>query len=232
MNIMNPQARLIPTTGLAYILVGGRSRRFGQDKALVSIGGEIHLVRLAGQLHRDGFEVVIVSQRNQDYQSLGLRQIFDHDPDAGPLAGMIAALSDCKRQERKQFWVVTCDLLEWRPEWLSIFEKQKTQNVVLESPGAGSDPAVTVFDLEGFAPFPGVYDISVLDIAVESWNAGNRSMKGLHQLLPGRVAKISIEPGLAPRSFNTQQELADLLKELHSSPGSAWEHNAPEAPAS
>jgi molybdopterin-guanine dinucleotide biosynthesis protein A len=227
---MNPQARLIPTAGLAYILVGGRSRRFGQDKALVSIGGEIHLVRLAGQLHRDGFEVVIVSQRNQDYQSLGLRQIFDHHPDAGPLAGMIAALSDCKRQERKHCWVVTCDLLEWRPEWGSICQKQKTLDTEFERSGCGAVAAV--FDSEGFAPFPGIYAVSVLDTAVESWNAGNRSMKGLHQLLEGRVTKFAIEPGLAPRSFNTQQEPADLLKEQHSSPGSAWEGNAPEAPAS
>ncbi len=230
MNVMNPQMSLIPTAGVAYILAGGRSRRFGQDKAIVSIGGEMHLARLARQLHGDGFEVVIVSQRNQDYQALGLRQIFDHDPEAGPLAGVIAALSDCNRQEQKHCWIVTCDLLEWRPEWLSVCEKQKTMDVDLESSGSG--PVVAVFDSEGFAPFPGVYAVSVLDTAIESWNAGNRSMKGLHQLLKGRVAKIAIEPGLAPKSFNTQQELADLLKEQHSSPGPAWGRNAPEAPPS
>ena len=227
---MTPQANFFSTGGLAYILAGGRSRRFGQDKALVSIAGEIHVDRLAGQLHRDGFEVVIVSQQNQDYQALGLRQIFDHEPDAGPVAGMIAALSDCKRQERTHCWIITCDLLEWRPEWLSICEKQKTLDGAFENSEAG--PVSAVFDSAVFAPFPGIYAVSVLEAAVESWNAGNRSVKGLHQLLEGRVAKVAIEPGLAPRSFNTQQELADLLKVQHSSPGSAWGCNAPEAPAS
>jgi molybdenum cofactor guanylyltransferase len=230
MNEMNPLTSHIPTAGLAYILAGGQSRRFGQNKALVSIGGEVHLARLAGQLRRDGFEVVIVSQRNQDYQALGLRQVFDHDPDAGPLAGVIAALSDCKRQKQKHCWIVTCDLLEWRPEWLYAYEERKTLDVAIESSGASSVAAV--FDSEGFAPFPGVYAVSVLDTAIESWNAGNRSMKGLHQLLQGRVAKIVIAPGLVPRSFNTQQELADLIKEQHSSPGSALGCKAPEAPAS
>jgi molybdopterin-guanine dinucleotide biosynthesis protein A len=211
MNAMNPQTRLIPTAGMAYILAGGRSKRFGQDKALVSIGGEVHLAGLAGQLRRDGFEVVIVSQRHQEYQALGLRQIFDHDSDAGPLAGVIAALSDCKRQERKHCWVVTCDLLEWKREWVSAYEEQKTLDGAVEI--SGSSSVAAVFDSEGFAPFPGVYAVSVLGIAVESWNAGNRSMKGLHRLLNGRIAKIAIGPGLAPRNFNTQQELADLLRE-------------------
>lgn len=194
---------------VAYILSGGQSRRFGQDKALVSIQGQLHLERLAGQLQRDGFKVVVVAQRDQDYSQFNMRQIFDQEPNAGPLAGLIAALTDCKQQGQACAWVVTCDMLEWRSEWLGIFA-----DWVSAGGGVPSlDKPVVILDTIDFSPFPGRYCVSMLDFAVASWQAGNRSLRGLHQVLEGRVQRLSVASGLIPRGFNTAEDLAKLLSE-------------------
>ena len=194
------------TGQLAYILAGGQSSRFGQNKALVSIQGETHLTRLANQLLCDGLEVAIVSQMEQDYSKFGFRQIFDHEPNSGPLAGVIAALTDCKRQSRPHCWLVTCDLLDWRREWFGILEGSKQIS-------SGAEPKVAIFESAEFLPFPGRYCVSILDVAMESWAAGNRSVRGLHKLLESYVVRVPISPDLVPRSFNTKGELAQLQAE-------------------
>ena len=89
-----------------YILVGGKSSRFGRDKALVELGGRPLALRVADALYPVTGEVTLVGSPEK-YLHLGLRVIPDPLPDFGPLAGILAALEDSNSA-----WslLVACDM--------------------------------------------------------------------------------------------------------------------------
>ncbi|MEE9215979.1 MAG: molybdenum cofactor guanylyltransferase [Anaerolineales bacterium] len=74
------------------IQAGGKSSRMGRDKALLPLGGmpliEHVLQRVAGL----GDEILITTNRPEDYAFLGKRMVEDHRPGAGALDGLLTAL--------------------------------------------------------------------------------------------------------------------------------------------
>ena len=75
----------------AYILVGGKSSRFGSDKALIDIAGRPLALHLADVVSGAAGPVTFVGPPGR-YEHLGLPRIPDIEPDVGPLAGIVAAL--------------------------------------------------------------------------------------------------------------------------------------------
>ncbi len=69
----------------AIILAGGRSSRMGQDKAMLQIAGETQLQRTVALAIAVGCEQILVSRNQPGF-------IEDVYPEAGPLAGIQAAL--------------------------------------------------------------------------------------------------------------------------------------------
>jgi molybdopterin-guanine dinucleotide biosynthesis protein A len=93
----------------AAILVGGQSRRMGQDKALLTLApdGPTVVESVARTLGAVTDEVVLVGADPSAYAFLGLPWIADAIPGAGPLAGIRAALA---ATERSHLLVVACDM--------------------------------------------------------------------------------------------------------------------------
>lgn len=79
------------------VLAGGRSTRMGQDKAGLMVGGETLLNRQLRLLREAGaselFVVVAAGREAPPALPEGVRTISDRVADAGPLAGIDAALS-------------------------------------------------------------------------------------------------------------------------------------------
>lgn len=87
------------------VLIGGRSRRMGRDKAsLLGPDGRTLCARIAATLCDAGAERVCAVGGERDPQ-LGLPWLPDLRPGSGPLAGIEAAL-----EEGGWWWVVACDL--------------------------------------------------------------------------------------------------------------------------
>ena len=76
-----------------YILVGGKSSRFGRDKALLEIDGQPLALRTADRM-RPAVESVTLVGSPEKYGPLGLPIIPDAVTDFGPLGGLLAALED------------------------------------------------------------------------------------------------------------------------------------------
>lgn len=77
-------------TGL--VLAGGRSTRLGRDKATLEVAGEPLVVRVGRALASVCAEVLVASGDGSRLDGLPWRQVADVVPDAGPLAGIVAAL--------------------------------------------------------------------------------------------------------------------------------------------
>ena len=135
----------------AYVLAGGRSRRFGSDKALAEIGGEPLLLRVARLAAPLAAEVTVVADRTDRYPTLGLPTIADEVPERGPLGGLLTALGALGARD----WalVLTCDLLVLKPAWVDT----------LATAARGHHAAA--FRGDRWQPFPGLYHRSLLGAA-------------------------------------------------------------------
>lgn len=78
------------------VLAGGASRRMGCDKALIDFGGEPLAARVARRLAEACDDVVVASGDGRRLGWLGLAQVADAVPGAGPLAGIVAGLESAR----------------------------------------------------------------------------------------------------------------------------------------
>jgi molybdopterin-guanine dinucleotide biosynthesis protein A len=89
------------------VLVGGKSRRMGTDKALLTVGGQRIIQRVIGALQAVADEVLLVGAGAERYAWLGGRTVDDLIPRGGPLAGLYTALSVARHS---RCLVVACDM--------------------------------------------------------------------------------------------------------------------------
>lgn len=100
----------VPSGGFAAaVLCGGRSRRFGRDKALVELDGRTMAERVADALrHAGALEVVVVGGEPAAADRARCRRVPDRWPEAGPLGGIISALSE--PWDTRAVVICACDL--------------------------------------------------------------------------------------------------------------------------
>lgn len=80
----------INDTTMAAILVGGKSSRFGRNKALAKIGDQSLLECVMTVANKVTREVVLVGGRGSDYTWTQLTHVPDLVPGLGPLSGLHA----------------------------------------------------------------------------------------------------------------------------------------------
>jgi molybdopterin-guanine dinucleotide biosynthesis protein A len=113
-----------------FVTAGGRSSRFGQDKALVKLGGEVVLARMCRIVSEATGSATIIADRQRPYAGFGVPVIEDLWPGEGPLGGIITALLhshepafEGARQSvpaAAENWnlIVSCDMPFLTSEWL------------------------------------------------------------------------------------------------------------------
>lgn len=212
----------------AYILAGGQSSRFGSNKALVQSDGQPHVLRLADALRSDGWSVTVVARTLDSYADLSLPVIADHEPDQGPVAGVLATLQDFRLRLSAQdhfeesmpyALLLPCDLWKWNPSWTEGFLKETSDCLEDNYPKAvqlriasvrGSNQ---VRNGEAFTPFPCWLHEDLYGVVQDAWDAGERSLRAVFARFESQVAWVSIQgndEAMIPRSFNTIEELRRL----------------------
>lgn len=81
-----------PSDVTGLILAGGRSRRFGRDKALADVGGRSFVEYVYDALAAHAGSVLIATGPTQRLYPVPARVVLDGMPDGGPLAGLVAGL--------------------------------------------------------------------------------------------------------------------------------------------
>lgn len=105
---------LMGARSAGYVLVGGRSSRFGSDKALALWEGKPLAARVAETVRAAAGSAVLVGSPEK-YGQLGFAVIDDAVRDFGPLAGILAALEHSSAD-----WnlMVACDMPHLTAEFL------------------------------------------------------------------------------------------------------------------
>jgi molybdopterin-guanine dinucleotide biosynthesis protein A len=127
------------------IQAGGRSSRMGQDKALMPFLGRPLIARLVDRLAGLGEELLVITNRPEEYAFLGLPLYGDLLPGSGPLGGLYTAL---EAAQQPIVAVLACDMPFLSPALIAA------QRDLLEREGVD---AVIPSSAEGLEPLHGVY---------------------------------------------------------------------------
>jgi len=219
-----------------YILAGGRSSRFGDDKARAMVDNIPLVVRLHKMISAQvSSQVFVVASALYAYNDLGLTTLSDAIPNLGPVSGIATALehahkltsleSDRTASETKHHsslmaippqWslIVSCDLLEWHNAWLLKLaeelakEKQSSSSLHAKAVCFNAHTETSQQPLSfRWNPFPGLYHVAALPIARTICNSSRASMQSF--LSDPAMNTISVTSVGLPKihSANTKDEL-------------------------
>ncbi|GIW17776.1 MAG: putative molybdenum cofactor guanylyltransferase [Tepidiforma sp.] len=194
----------------AVILAGGRSTRFGRDKASAPLRGRPLLQWVAGSVAPAADRIVIVRAPGQPLPAidvpLPVEVVEDELPGLGPLAGLAAGFAAV---ESDLAFACSCDAPLIAPALvarLAAIARETAADVVRPLVGGFPQPLVAVYRPAAC--------LSAFRRALETGAGGLRivaACEGLRVIEPGEADLRPFDPGL--RSFlnaNTPERLAEI----------------------
>ncbi len=126
------------------VLVGGKSRRMGRDKAMLSFHGSPLVARVVETIRPITTEVLLVGQELARFAWMsGVRMCQDIIPGVGPLAGIYSALRDASNS---QSLIVACDMPFLNPRLLAFLcQTANGWDAVVPSIGGRLQPLHAVY---------------------------------------------------------------------------------------
>jgi len=180
------------------VLVGGRSRRMGFDKASLTLEGRPLAVRVASAVNRVCGSVTLVGDPEK-YRTLGLRVVPDKFPGAGPLAGIEAAL---RLTTSEWNLIAACDMPALNT---SVFEELFRTAVTEE----GADCALPQYPDGRVEPLSAVYHRRCHPVIRAALEADIRKITDALRPLAIRYLRVASEAPFA--NLNTPEELRKYL---------------------
>lgn len=89
------------------VLAGGQSKRMGQDKAFLEVGGQMVIERVLARVSPLTNDLFIGTNSPEKYEEFGLRMVSDIYPDKAALGGIYSAISAAIHSH---VLVVACDM--------------------------------------------------------------------------------------------------------------------------
>lgn len=93
--------------GTAIILAGGKSSRMGFDKQFLKINEKRLMNIVINKLEEEFNEIIIVTNKPEEYKNFNHKIITDKIVGEGPLSGIHAGLTESKSQ---YVFVIACDM--------------------------------------------------------------------------------------------------------------------------
>ena len=201
------------------IQAGGQSSRMGEDKALKTFLGRPLIQRVIERLAPVADELIVTTNRPEDYFFLSLRLIPDLKPGRGALGGLYTAIASASNPFVA---VVACDM----PFASATFLDAATKLMVQE----GADVVIARSE-EGYEPLHAVYRretcLAAIEAAIEAdqWKVIAWFPKVNLRVLTQDEIKHIDPDGLAfwnvntPEEFTKAEQLATSESASHNAPG-------------
>ncbi len=177
------------------VLAGGKSLRFGEDKALAIYEGISFLERAVSLLASLELKPIVVTREGADYPRTECTVLYDRLPEKGPLGGIYTAMSIFKDTS---FLVLACDMPALTSEVISA---------ILTTHEAGFE--ITAYSTEsGMQPFPGLYEPSLLGVVRRQMEQDHLSMKQLWDRVPAKKLISWVGDEKVFRNMNNKSDLS------------------------
>ena len=205
----------------AAVLAGGMARRLGGGaKALLPVAGEALLDRQVALLKPRFGEIIVVlaaegapgfpassASDAAPYASRGLTTVRDAVKDAGPLAGLHAALSVCRTE---WLFAVACDMPFLDPKMLDGMASMVSGEATPE--GTVEFDALVPSHAGRVEPLHALYRATLASVAEACVTSGRRAMVNLMEACRTRILDEADLPGMAESrswtNLNTPEDLA------------------------
>lgn len=110
------------------VLAGGQSKRMGQNKAFLEVGGQTVIARVLDRVKALTDDLFISTNTPEAYEQFGLRMVADIYPDKATLGGIYSAIQAARYSH---VLVVACDMPFLKYELLRyLLELAPTADVV------------------------------------------------------------------------------------------------------
>jgi molybdopterin-guanine dinucleotide biosynthesis protein A len=199
---------------IGYVLAGGASSRFGQDKALAELGGKAVLERMLELLKGSGVREEVVVGSEAKYGRFGARCLDDEWPGEGPLGGIITALHNAGVNKYGYRWclILSCDMPFMTSDWLRFLAQRAS---------ASSAEAIVPRSTQGWEPLCACWRVSAAEIILPSFEAGTRkvtdALNALHvEVLDERDWKRFDTNERLFWNMNTQADYEEAVRMLKS----------------
>ena len=188
------------------VLAGGKSSRFGKNKALEPFEGVPLIQRVVGTLQLVFNRVMVSANDPKAYGFLGLSVVEDRYPDMGPLGGVHAVLSEMPDEAG---FFSACDMPFLNPDLI--------RHMALL---AGEADAVVPKIGQYVEPFHAVYQKTCLGPVVRAIELGHRRIVSIYPDIHIRYLEEEEIRAFEPRfdafiNVNRPEELRKSLQRLH-----------------
>ena len=197
---------------IAAVLVGGKSRRYGRNKALEIFQGERLIDRQLRKVQSLFTEVLVITNEPGDYLHLEVTLLRDVIPGLGPLGGIYTGLLFA---QGKSVFVTACDMPFLQPAVVKHMVQLSRNNDV-----------VVPQKREGLEPLHAIYSARCLPHIKKMLERGKFQVVSFFPAV--KVCRLSQEElqnldphGLSFFNINTPDDMdraRELLKELGDSP--------------
>lgn len=193
-----------------YVLVGGASSRFGEDKAFAKLAGIPMLEYMIDVLIKATGEAFIVGGVREKHQGFDADIIPDRWPGEGPLGGIITALEVSARSPGKSIWnlIVSCDMPFLTREWLTYLCERTAASqaeVVVPQSAQGLEPLCACWKTDAGPSLRSAFENGVRKVT--------EAMKQIRvEVLDEKDWKRFDSAGRLFWNMNTPQDYQDALK--------------------
>jgi len=197
------------------IQAGGQSSRMGEDKALKTFLGRPLIQRVVERLTSIADEIIVTTNRPDNYRFLNLRLFSDIKPDRGALGGLYTAIASATHPTVA---VVACDMpfaSATLVETMSRLLVDEEADVVIAKSEEGYEPLHAVYRRETCLP------AIESAIAADQWKVISWFPQVKVRVLTSEEIKLSDPQGLAFWNVNTPEEFAqaEQIATARSAPG-------------
>lgn len=195
------------------IQAGGQSSRMGEDKALKPFLGRPLIQRVIDRLKPTADEIIVTTNRPENYTFLDLRLVSDLRPGRGALGGLYTALASASQPIVA---VVACDMPFASPSLLEAAHKilvDEEADVVIARAAPQAERAGK--SGEGYEPLHAVYRratcLPAIESAIESdqWKVIAWFPQVRVRILTPEEVNQHDPSGLAFWNLNTPEEFAE-----------------------
>jgi molybdopterin-guanine dinucleotide biosynthesis protein A len=179
------------------VLAGGQSRRMGENKALLRLGGEPLVQRIVRRVEPLFEQVLISARRADDYGFLGHPVVPDERPELGPMGGIVSALEKARH-----------DVVVFLPCDLADVPLDLVTNLLRAARYARA--VVPVNEAGLFEPLVAVYRRSLLPILRAALERGERRIIDVYPEMD--VKRLPLPKGVRLRNLNTPIEYQNALE--------------------
>ena len=193
---------------LPVILAGGKSRRFGADKAVAKLGDKSLIDYTINKLEPKFAEILVITNNPMQVSKNNIFFIKDTlAGQLGPLVGILSAMEWVKNNDKNYEWIISfpCDTPFFEEEIIDkVINSQKSSDKKLLFLKSGNKRH-NIF---------GLWSIELMEQLRNDINQGARKVEDWANKIGTEIVEINSESDKSFLNINTKLDLEDAQKKL------------------